>query len=111
MEPWMVRHGLRFARKHPKLVVKTSYRLARRPGTVITGVKSARTATGAVRDPEIREQTVIAALALAGAGRRLRELSTAPEPPRRRVRTAAVTAIMLAASALLGYTAARKVDD
>ncbi len=106
----MFKHGMRFARKHPKLVVKTSYRLARRPGTVITGVKTARVAGGAVRDPEIREQTLIAALALAGAGRRLRELSAPPPPPRRRIRTAAFTGTMLAGSALLGNIAARKLD-
>jgi hypothetical protein len=41
----------------------------------------------------------------------LRELSAPVESPRRRVRTAAITGTMLAASALLGYTAARKVDD
>ena len=108
----MISHGLRYARRHPKFVVKTGFRLARRPGTVITGVKTARVAGGAVRDPEIREQSVIAALALAGAGRRLRELSTEePRPRRRRVRTAAVTGTMLAVSALVGHAAARKVDD
>ncbi len=111
MERWMISHGLRFARKHPKLVVKTSYKLARRPGTVIAGVKTARAAGGAAADPEVREQTMIAALALAGAARRLGELRSEPERRPRRIRGAAVTGALLVASAVIGHTAARKLDE
>ncbi len=109
----MLSHGLKFARKHPKLVVKTSYKLARRPRTVLTGVRTARAASSAVQDPEIRQQVAITALAMSGVAHRLRELKDEPPAPprRRRVLGAAATGAMLAGSALLGHAAARKLDD
>ena len=54
---------------------------------------------------------MIAALALAGAARRLGELRSEPERRPRRIRGAAVTGALLVASAVIGHTAARKLDE
>jgi hypothetical protein len=111
MSSFMVKHSLRFARNHPRLAVKTSYRLARRPRTVLTGIRTAQAANSAVRDPEIRQQVLIAGLALSGAAHRIGELKEEPPKPRRgRTMRIATTGTMLAASALIGHKAARKID-
>ena len=75
-------------------------------------MRTARTANSLVRDPEVRQNVIIAGLALSGAAHRLNEIkSEPPAPPRsRRVLGAAVTGAMLAASALIGHGAARKLD-